>query len=373
MLVNWSKIHDQDKQTPASLPLAGLSLLYWAGLKLRMRAPVEKKILPGFVVSLGNLTVGGTGKTPAAAMLAQWALERGYKPAILSRGYGGKSKKKVLEVSDGKTILTNLVEAGDEPYLLAKKLRGVPVIISKARHDAGLFAHEKHGIDFFILDDGFQHIRLHRDLDLVLLDATRPFGNKHLLPWGPLREPVDHLGRADAFILTRSGENVMPGLIEFMANRFPEKPVFRSRHMPQKIVFPRSWRSYGPAFLVGKKVAVFTGIAKPSQFSDTLKTLGAEVLLFKAFADHYPFSRAEIEEMILWAKTVDCLITTEKDWVRIENLGIHEDKLCYLTVNFELLPERENFFNLVGEKMQGSRRTAHGRRPHAKNRNPVIK
>jgi tetraacyldisaccharide 4'-kinase len=371
MLVDWCKIHDQNKMTPTTLLLAGFSVLYWAGLKLKMRAPVKKKILPGFVVSLGNLTVGGTGKTPAAAMLAQWAMERGYKPAILSRGYGGKSKKNVLEVSDGKAVLTSPVEAGDEPYLLAKKLKGVVVIISKARYDAGLLAHEKHGTDFFILDDGFQHVRLHRDLDLVLLDATRPFGNKHLLPWGPLREPMDHLGRADAFILTRSGENVMPGLLEFMKNRFPEKPVFRSRHLPQKIVFPRSWRSHGPAYLFGKKVAVFTGIAKPVQFSDTLKKLGAEVLLFKTFPDHYPFSRAEIEEMILWAKNVDCLITTEKDWVRIENLGIHEDKLCYLTVNFELLPERESFFNLVGEKLQNCRNAGHGKHQHG-GKPPVV-
>jgi tetraacyldisaccharide 4'-kinase len=352
MPVHWSKIHDQEKLTPASLPLAGLSSLYRAGLRLRMWLPLKKKTLPGFVVSLGNLTVGGTGKTPAAAMLAQWALEHGHKPAILSRGYGGKSRKKVLEVSDGKEVFSTPFEAGDEPYLLAKKLKGVPVIISKARHDAGLLVHKKCGADFFILDDGFQHIRLHRDLDIVLLDATRPFGNKHLLPWGPLREPIDQLVRADAFILTRSGENVLPGLMEFMTNRFPGKPVFRSRHMPQKIMFPRSWRSYGPAFLLGKKVAAFTGIAKPAQFRDTLKKLGAEVLLFKTFPDHYPFSRAEIEEMILWAKNADCLITTEKDWVRIENLRIHEDKLCYLTVNFELLTERESFFNLVVEKVK---------------------
>lgn len=368
MLVDWSKIHDQEKLTPAVLPLAVLSLFYWAGLKLRMCAPIKGKALPGFVVSLGNLTVGGTGKTPAAAVLAQWAMEQGYKPTILSRGYGGKSKKKVLEVSDGKTILATSLEAGDEPYLLAKKLKGVPVIISRARYDAGLLAHEKHGTDFFILDDGFQHIPLHRDLDLVLLDATRPFGNRRLLPWGPLREPVDHLGRADAFILTRSGENVMPGLVEFLGKRFPGKPVFRSRHMPQKIVFPRSWRSYGPAFLLEKKVAVFTGIAKPAQFRDTLKKLGAEVVLFKTFPDHHPFSRAEIEEMILWAKNVDCLITTEKDWVRVEHLGIHEDKLCYLTVNFELLPERDAFFHLVEEKVQLSARTGPGRHPHFKNR-----
>jgi tetraacyldisaccharide 4'-kinase len=352
MFTDWSKIHDQDKMTPATVPLAALSFLYWAGLKLKMRRPVKKDTLPGFVVSLGNLTVGGTGKTPAAAMIAQWALGRNHRPAILSRGYGGKSRHKALEISDGNAVLTTPAQAGDEPYLLAKKLKGVPVIISRDRFDAGLFAYHKHGTNFFILDDGFQHVTLHRDLDLVLLDATRPFGNMHLLPWGPLREPLDHLKRADAFVLTRSDENAALIVTDFLKNKFSGKPVFRSRHMPQKVVFPRSWRSYGPAFLLGKKVAAFSGIAKPAQFRDTLEKLGAEVLLFKAFPDHYPFSRAQIEEMILQAKNADCLMTTEKDWVRIENLGIHEDKLCYLTVTFELLAERERFFLMVEKSLQ---------------------
>lgn len=355
MLLNWSKIHDQDKLTPATLPLALFSLFYRAGLKLRMGASGKRAALPGFVVSLGNLTAGGTGKTPAAAMLAEWALERQYKPAILSKGYGGKGRQETLEVSDGKTALATAHEAGDEPCLLAKKLKGVPVIISRERFDAGLFAHCKHGTNFYILDDGFQHVTLHRDLDLVLLDAARPFGNRRLLPWGPLREPIHHLGRADAFILTRSDQNAAPDLMEFLKNRFPEKPVFLSRHMPKKIVFPRSWRTYGPAFLTGKKVAAFSGIAKPAQFKETLTKLGTEVCLFRNFPDHYTFSRAQIEEMILQAKSADCLITTEKDWVRIENLGIHEDKLCYLTVNFELLHEAKDFFDLVRKRIRDSK------------------
>ena len=366
--MDWSKIHDQDKITPATLPLAALSFLYWAGLKFKMRSPVKKDILPGFVVSLGNLTVGGTGKTPAVAMLAEWAVEQGFKPAILSRGYGARSRQKALEVSDGKTVLATPSKAGDEPYLLAKKLKAVPVLISKDRVHAGLLAHHKHGTNFFILDDGFQHVKLHRDLDLVLLDATRPFGNMHLLPRGPLREPLDHLGRADAFILTRSGENATLILMDFLKNKFHGKPVFRSRHMPQKIVFPRSWKSYGPAFLIGKKVAAFAGIARPEHFRDTLTKLGAEVLFFKAFPDHCPFSRAQIEEMILRAKNADCLMTTEKDWVRIENLGIHEDKLCYLTVGFELLADRAGFFKMVAETVHSSGLKVRGRHLQSKNR-----
>jgi tetraacyldisaccharide 4'-kinase len=355
--MDWSKIHEQSRLTPASLLLAVLSFFYGLGLKLKVRMAPAGKSLPGFVVSVGNLTVGGTGKTPAALMIAQWALDEGYKPAILSRGYGGNTKKSVLEVSDGRAVLCTPVESGDEPYLLAKKLKGVPVIISKSRYNAGLLAHEKHGTDFFILDDGFQHIGLERNLDLVLLDSTRPFGNMHLLPWGPLREPVDHLERADVFILTRSGEDSTFMVMDFLKKRFTGKPLFRSRHLPERVVFPRSWKTYGPAFLLGRRVAAFCGIAKPDQFKDTLTKLGAEIPSFKAFPDHHLYTRAEIEEMILMsAKAADYLITTEKDWVRIENLGIHEDKLCYLTVKFELLAEREVFFNLFSMKMQDFRR-----------------
>jgi tetraacyldisaccharide 4'-kinase len=177
----------------------------------------------------------------------------------------------------------------------------------------------------------------------------------HLLPWGPLREPVDHLERADIFILTRSGEGSALILMDFLRKRFAGKPLFRSRHLPEKVVFPRSWKTHGPAFLLGRRVAAFCGIAKPDQFKDTLKKLGAEISFFKAFPDHHPYTRAEIEEMILMsAKAADCLMTTEKDWARIENLGIHEDKLCYLTVKFELLAGKEDFFNLLRRKMQAS-------------------
>ena len=354
MLMDWSKIHEQDKFTPAVLPLAALSFLYGLGVKLRMRGAPLKKVLPGFVLSLGNLTVGGTGKTPAAAMIAEWALEQGYKPAILSRGYGRKSQQKVLEVSNGKAVLSSPAESGDEPYLLAKKLKRVPVVISKSRYEAGLLTQEKHGTDFYILDDGFQHIALEKDLDIVLLDATRPFGNLHLLPWGPLREPVHHMERADAFMLTRSGEGSTAILLDFLSKKFPGKALFRSRHLPEKVVFPRSWKTFGPAYLLGKRVAAFCGIARPEHFRDTLKKLGAEIILFKAFRDHHPYSRAEIEEMILSAKSADCLMTTEKDWVRVENLGVHDDKLCFLTIKFELMAEREGFFNMVKARMQTS-------------------
>jgi tetraacyldisaccharide 4'-kinase len=137
-------------------------------------------------------------------------------------------------------------------------------------------------------------------------------------------------------------------LADFLRKKFPAKPLFRSRHFPEKVVFPRSWETYEPGFLLGKRVAAFSGIAKPEQFEDTLRKLGAEIVSFRAFPDHYRYSRAEIEEMLLMgAKTADCLITTEKDWVRIENLRVHHDKLSFLAIRLELISEGETFFSLV--------------------------
>ena len=139
-------------------------------------------------------------------MLAKWALNEGYRVAILSRGYGGNYRERVLAVSDGEKANVGPIQSGDEPYLLARKLRGVPVIISKKRYMAGFFANKRFDTNFFILDDGFQHLALERDMNLLLIDASNPFGNGYLLPWGTLREPIAQLKRADAFIITRSSQ-----------------------------------------------------------------------------------------------------------------------------------------------------------------------
>jgi tetraacyldisaccharide 4'-kinase len=278
-MTDWPKVHEKRTLPLSMIPLAGLSYLY--GLAVRIRINIcekkKKKELPGFVVSIGNLTVGGTGKTPAAAMIAEWALKEGYRPAILSRGYGGKHKGKTFEVSDGQHLFCTPAEAGDEPYLLAKKIEGVPVILSKARCEAGLLAFERHGSNFFILDDGFQHIRLKRDLDLVLLDATSPFGNMRLLPRGPLREPVDHLQRADVFIITRTGQGTSLIMINDLKRKFGGKPVFQSEHVPESLVLPNLGNTHAPDFIRGKRVVAFAGIAKPEAFRDTLIKLGAEI------------------------------------------------------------------------------------------------
>ena len=175
-------------------------LVYKAGLLRSFRLPCP-------VISVGNLTVGGTGKTPMTLYLARWFMDRGKRVVILSRGYGGSLEGTIRIVADGSTILLSPGDAGDEPYLLANSLPGVMVVIGSDRYQAGCLALERLNPDIFILDDGFQHLRLKRDLNLLLLDCEKPFGNGRTLPAGILREPVSAIERADLVIFTRCNGN----------------------------------------------------------------------------------------------------------------------------------------------------------------------
>jgi tetraacyldisaccharide 4'-kinase len=351
---DWRRIHQGESAGFWSPLLIVFSILYGAVVRFRLttykRKGFKKKSLPGFVVSIGNLTAGGTGKTPAVVMLAQWALKQGYRVAVLTRGYGRLSKAKVLEVSDGEVIKAESRESGDEPYLLAKKLTGVPVIISTKRFTAGIFAYRKFGANFFILDDGFQHLGLERDLDLVLIDAVRPFGNGRLLPWGPLREPTDQLARAGAFILTRfSNQNSTQKTAYLLKEEFPEIPIFCADHKPERVVFPQLNESHKPDFLKGKRVVAFAGIARPEVFRETITKLGAQLVYFKGFRDHYRFKPKEIQYLIKIKEELGAqyLLTSEKDWVRMTTFAPTCPELAYLSINFSLVSDQDRFFRMM--------------------------
>lgn len=348
MKTDWSNIHSRKAPLLWSVILAPLSLMYGLGVRVRVKGLLgkRKKFLPGFVLSVGNLTTGGTGKTPAVRMLAEWAVGEGCRVAVLSRGYGGRHGQGFLEVSDGEHVFSSPSEAGDEPCLLAASLKGVPVVIARERYLAGLLAHEKYGADFYILDDGFQHLALHRDLDLVLLDAEKPFGNGHLLPWGPLREPKNHLERADAFVITRTDrKRDLSDLTGFLGRHFPEKPLFKSEHRPEALHFPDAGRTYAPEFLRGKRIVAFAGIARPGFFRETLKGLGAEPVWFKGSRDHHVFSDREIRELIRRKEDLgaECLVTTEKDWVRIKDRMPEVRDFAYLTIVLSLASKNALF------------------------------
>jgi tetraacyldisaccharide 4'-kinase len=283
-------------------------------------------------------------------MMGKWAASEGYRAAVLSRGYGGSYRDNVLEVSDGTTIHTDSVVSGDEPFVLARNLRGVPVVISHRRYLAGRYAQDKFGSDFFILDDGFQHVKLKRDLDLVLVDAGDPFGNGRLLPRGPLREPVDNLARAGAFIVTRyRGDASSEETVRLLKDRFPAIPVFFAEHVPKQVVFPGLGETYDVGFLRERRVVAFAAIAGPEHFHQTLVQLGAHVVHFEGFKDHHLFTQAEISRLDRKAVTggAECILTTEKDWAR---LRAHADACVYtgyLQIEFQLLPGGEALLEAI--------------------------
>jgi tetraacyldisaccharide 4'-kinase len=355
LMTDWAGIHGDKGFRASSIPLSVLSFLYGIGVRIHLKNIRLKKMmtLPGFTISIGNITAGGTGKTPATCMIAEWAIGQGYNAAILSRGYGGQNRAGTLIVSDGRNLLAGPKEAGDEPWLLGKKLPGIPVITAKNRYLAGMEAHNRFGSDFFILDDGYQHLMLKRDLNLLLLDKSMPFGNGWLLPRGPLREPLTELSRADAVILTRAGMLYTRGeTAADITHRFPGKPIFKGEHLPEKVVLPFQEMVHDPSFLKGKRVVAFAGIAKPDSFRATLTSLGAEILSFKTFYDHHPFTGEETGALFAEKERTgaDLLITTEKEWTRVRKLVPEDPFMSYLTIRFDILSEREAFFRMIAEK-----------------------
>jgi len=336
--------------------MTGLSLLYGMGVGIRLHAYglgiFRSHRLPAFVISIGNLTAGGTGKTPAVEMIANWALKQGYRPAVLSRGYGGQFKGEVLVVSDGKEVKSDPIASGDEPYFLAKRLPHIPVMVSNKRYRGGILACEELGSDFLILDDGFQHMELQRDLDIVLLDGANPFGNNYLLPRGPLREPVGSLKRADALVFTRCGAGEKDeGTRRLLSRGFPWAPMFQSNHVPTHVVFPGTGDDtiVPVSDLKGKPVIAFAGIAHPEYFRATLETLGVEILAFEPFMDHHIYTSQEIGNLVARKEhfRAHYILMTGKDWVKVERAGNISQEMGYVDIQFQLLDGEDTFFRMV--------------------------
>ena len=269
---------------------------------------------PGIpVISIGNLTVGGTGKTPLTAWIASHLLEEGRRPAVVSRGYGGGSGRGPCFVSRGMGPLVPASVGGDEPVLLARRLPGVMVVVGSDRV-AGARAAREAGADVVVLDDGFQHRRLARDLDLVLLDARDPFGAYRLLPSGPLREPVASLARAHAVLVTRSrpGEP-FPFLERVIRRHAGDLPVLRAGHRTAGFVDARGNAQPPPA-----RAVAFSGIGSPDAFLADLLGEGVEVAAERRFPDHHRYRDAELAEIEALARTHGAVpVATEKDLARL--------------------------------------------------------
>jgi len=298
---------------PLSLPYA---LIQRIRAGLFRYGILQSRYLPRPVISIGNITVGGTGKTPVTAWIARHLISQGVKVAVLSRGYGGTLEGSCAIVSDGATIRLAATECGDEPYLLASTIPGLMVVIGSNRHNAGMLALERLSPDIFLLDDGFQHLALHRDMNILLLDFTRPFGNSWTLPAGLLREPRSAAKRADWIIHTRCDDTILK------ISGLDHIPQASARHRLSNL-FPLSGGEQLPfEALTDKALIAFAGIAEPDRFFNDLRKLAKGVVRTLSLPDHAPYDSAAIVTITAMMRDsgADYAITTEKDAVKLKQL-----------------------------------------------------
>lgn len=330
---------DGEDGTPFSSLLRGGSVVYGGAVSLRgalySRGVLRVKKLPKPVIGIGNLTVGGTGKTPAVIMMAEMLLAMGKKPVILSRGYKREGGAASAIVSDGKSLLLDRLYAGDEPYMMAKRFKGIPIVVGSNRFVSGMLVLDRFEVDAFILDDAFQRIQLYRDLNILLIDSKNPFGNGYLLPRGILREPIEAAERADLIILTKcesEGVTIPPQIPNHI-------PIAIATTTVSKLTGVSRGENQPIDMIKGKRVAAFCGIASPESFKESLKLLGAEVILFRSFPDHYNYSSKDIIGLIFEAKGkgADYLLTTEKDAVKLSPHIGTTIPLLFVSIEMKLL------------------------------------
>src|SRR3989440_1596200 len=349
--------------------LYGLSKVFQVAIKFR-RFLYNVRILRDStlgvqVIAIGNLALGGTGKTPVVEKFARELRDQGRNVAILSRGYRSKPApfhqwltNKILfrddktpprVVSDGKSLLLDSDMAGDEPYMLESNLKDVIVLVDKDRVKAGRYAIEKFGCDTLLLDDGFQYWKLAgRRRDIVLIDSQQPFGNEKLLPRGTLREPPSHLARASTVFITKSDGN--SGLLRGpIAKHNPSAGIIECIHAPLYFEDVFTGERHGLDLLKGQKVASLSGIAQPESFEQSLVKLGAELGYSKRFADHHRFTQQEVLNAINRSKKrqAEMIITTQKDAVRFPKIDRRDLSIFFMRVEIKILSGAEDFRDCV--------------------------
>lgn len=349
--------------------LFALSQVFQLAIKLR-RFLYSARILRDStlgvqVIAIGNLTVGGTGKTPVVEKFARELRDQGRNVAILSRGYRSKPtpfhvwlKNKLLlrddttpprVVSDGRSLLLDSEMAGDEPYMLASNLKDVVVLVDKDRVKAGRFAIQRFGCDTLLLDDGFQYWKLQgRRQDIVLIDRQAPFGNERLLPRGTLREPPSHLARASTIFITKSNGNTEE-LRRRIASYNPHAGIIECIHAPLYFEDVFTGKRVDIDFIKGRSVASFSGIAQPESFEQSLVNLGAQLVYVKRFADHHRFTQQEVLNAINRSKkrSAEMLITTQKDAVRFPKIDRRDLPILFMRVEIKILSGAKDFQDCV--------------------------
>lgn len=351
--------------------LWGLSGIYRIGVAVRLRrfrnGGKEQQYLGTQVISIGNLTVGGTGKTPVVELFARTLRERGRRPAILSRGYKSKKLSKVQlwenrvtgekipadempkVVSDGGEPLLDVAYAGDEPWMLAKNLPGVSVVVDKNRVKGGRFAVRELEADTLILDDGLQYLHLAHSTDVVLVDQNAPFGTGQILPRGTLREPARNLCRADYIFITKCDGSSNEQLITKMRKYNKHAEIIECTHGPQHLENLFTGEQVPLTFLNDKYLAAISGIAVPESFEKILRNLGAHVEFHRVFSDHHSFNQKEIDRFMQRCveRDIEMIVTTEKDAVRFMQPSELDVPVYFLRIEVDILSGHEVWGRLV--------------------------
>ena len=343
--------------------LKGLSYLFLMVVSIRYflyRTGLLRRYPLGTqVISIGNVTAGGTGKTPVTEIFARTLAAEGRKVAILSRGYRRKEApwwqrlftqviEKPLVVSDGRRVLLDSATGGDEPYMLASNLPGVAVVVDRNRVKAGRYAVNRLGCDTLILDDGFQYQKLKHSIEVVLVDSTNPFGNGNMLPRGILREPVRNLKRADIIFLTKCRGDVS-AVKEEIRRYNTTAEIVECNHTPKVMKDVWSREEFPLDWLRDKTVCTLSGIASPKGFENSLRHLGAKVVWCERYADHHRYDASEVLYALNRTADMgaDALVTTEKDAVRFPRLETAPVKCLYLRIAIEILVGGESFTQLI--------------------------
>ena len=311
------------------------------------------------VISIGNVTAGGTGKTPVTEIFARTLAAEGRKVAILSRGYRRKEApwwQRVftqvvdppLVVSDGKHVLLDSTTGGDEPYMLASNLPGVAVIVDRNRVKAGRYAVKRLGCNTLILDDGFQYQKLKHSIEVVLVDSSNPFGNGNLLPRGILREPARNIRRADIIFLTKCKGDVS-AVKEEIRRYNATAEIVECNHAPRVLKDVWSREEFPLDWLRGKTVCTLSGIASPKGFENSLRHLGAKVVWCERYADHHRYDSSEVLYALNRTADMgaDALVTTEKDAVRFPRFETSPVRCLYLRIAIEILAGGESFTQII--------------------------
>jgi len=333
------------------LALTPLSFMYGLGVRMRnalyRRGILRTHEIDAPVISVGNLTVGGTGKTPLVEWIAGRLAQAGLRVTVLTRGYGRKSSGRVV-VSDGSRICSNVDEAGDEPFLLAQNLNGRAAVICDAdRVAAARWAIDSLKTDVFVLDDAFQHQRIKRNLNILTIDATNPWGDRSLLPKGKLREPINELSRAGCVVITRAVNSSVNELRSEIESKWPGLPTFVSSMEFVGLQKPDEINSSETLAIGETPVAAFCGIGNPESFFSLLRSAGYQLKDTSAFRDHHNYHQADIDRLVNHATRIgaEAFLTTAKDAVKLKSLSLALP--CYAVNIVMKIEDEERFLEYI--------------------------